>query len=278
MRNSIFGRIQFLSIIAVFILPLFMGVTRSSFVNASISTMPADPVIVDNDEVRNLPFQTVPNQSESFLKLRELNVRNQNVDCTIENCLALTFDDGPNRQVTSQVLDVLESYKARASFFVIGSRVASHQDIMQRIYKEGHDVGNHTWSHPMLNKISPEQIAQEFNVTQQAIVQSGIPAPTLFRPPYGIRTPVALATIQAPFILWNIDPQDWLQKDVNALTQHVLSHAKRGAVVVLHDTSLSTVETLKRVIPELQKNYTLVTITDMFDLKPESRGQYFGLQ
>jgi peptidoglycan/xylan/chitin deacetylase (PgdA/CDA1 family) len=275
MRTSLFGRLQFVSIIVVLSLPLFLAAGRPTYAEEySQNQIRTDDV---NTTTLPLSMGSTPSVGEIFLKTRDVALQ-QNVDCTLENCIALTFDDGPNQQVTPQVLDLLKQYDARASFFVIGNRVTTHPDIIRRINKEGHDLGNHTWSHPFLNKIAPDQIIQEFNATQQVIAQTGVSAPILFRPPYGIRTPEALAKIPAPFILWNVDPQDWSKKDAQALTQHVLTASRRGSVVVMHDTSATTVEALKSILPELKKSYKLVTIRDMFDINAESRGQYFGLQ
>ena len=280
MRNTLLGRLQFLTILAVFILPLAPIPKRPVYaISQPVSTQEVAQSNVGNDN-RPLPIKLseVPSLGDTFLKIRENVRQTSNVDCTQQNCLALTFDDGPNLQFTPQVLDILRQYNAYGSFFVIGNRVPAHPELVLRTYKEGHDVGNHSWSHPFLNKLNPEQINQEFQTTQKVITQAGVPAPTMFRPPYGIRTDTALATIPVPFMLWNIDPHDWSEKDVNVLTAHILSHAKRGGVIVLHDSSSVTAEALRRAVPELQKSYKLVTLSDMFDLKPGARGQYFGLQ
>ena len=280
MRNSILGRIQFISVIAVLLLPLFVATVQPIYAEEVPQYSAQEQVNQSDIETKSISSVNVSSTSfgEEFLKIRNNTTRQRETDCTIENCIALTFDDGPNQQFTPLVLDTLKQFDARASFFVIGNRVPAHPEIVRRAYKEGHDIGNHSWSHPLFTKLSPDQISQEFNATQQAITQAGVPTPLLFRPPYGIRTPAALAAIPAPFILWNVDPHDWSQKDVTALTQHILTHARRGAVIVMHDTSASTVEALQRIVPELQKSYKLVTIRDLFDIKSDSRGQYFGLQ
>lgn len=280
MRHSLIGRMQFISVIAVLLLPLFLLPSRPLYAEETSKTERIAQNLIQQAPETSTPLSFSENSSfgEIFLKNRELIPQPQNIDCTIENCIALTFDDGPHAQFTPQVLDVLKQFNTRASFFVIGNRVPAHPELVRRIYQEGHDIGNHTWSHPVLTKLTPDQIVQEFNATQQAIVDAGVPAPILFRPPYGIRTPAALSVVPAPFVLWNVDPHDWSQKDVNALTQHILAQAHRGSVIVMHDTSSSTVEALKNVVPQLQKNYKLVTVSDLFDINSQSRGQYFGLQ
>jgi len=232
-----------------------------------------------NSESFKLSFSSPgPSFGQEFLNSKEPYIQPRETNCTIENCIAITFDDGPNHQYTPHILDLFRQYDARASFFVIGSRAQFHPDLIRRMYREGHDIGNHTWSHPMLDRISPDQILHEFNATQQAIIQTGVPAPLLFRPPYGIRTQVAMSLVPLPQILWNVDPKDWQQKDPNVIAQHVITHSQTGSVIVMHDTSYSTVEAMKLALPELQKRFTLVTVRDMFDMTRESRGQYFSLQ
>jgi peptidoglycan/xylan/chitin deacetylase (PgdA/CDA1 family) len=279
MRKSLFGRVQCISIVAVLLLPLLGNVSKTIYAEGSPTVATSDKQITPKSDSTTLPFSSPsPSFGEEFLNSKEPYIQPRETNCAIENCIAITFDDGPNHQYTPHILDLFSEYDARASFFVIGSRVQLHPDLIRRMYREGHDIGNHTWSHPMLDRISPDQITHEFNATQQAIIQTGVPAPLLFRPPYGIRTQVAISLVPAPYVLWNVDPKDWQQKDPHAIAQHVITHSYNGSVIVLHDTSHSTVEAMKRALPELQKRFKLVTVRDMFDMTIESRGQYFGLQ
>ena len=282
MQYTILGRLQFITILAVLALPFAALLNQPVHAEVNFSSL-----VIDDNKPNAQPYEgaTFPDVNRSINSLGDsfidsLNsVRTtSNVDCSLENCIALTFDDGPNQLYTPQVLDILKQYQAYGSFFIIGNRISAHPEIVRRTYREGHDVGNHTWSHPMLDKLSPEQINNEYVSTQEAMVRVGVPASTMFRPPYGIHTAASLSTIPTPQMLWNVDPRDWDEKSVDSLVQHVLQESHRGSVVVMHDTSTVTTEALKRIIPELQKNYKLVTLSDMFDLESGDRGLYYGLQ
>jgi len=282
MQYTILGRLQFITILAVLALPFAASLNKPvhAEVNSSYLT-------VDDNKQNAQPYEgaTFPDVNRSITSLGDSFIDSLNsgrttsdVDCRLENCIALTFDDGPNQLYTPQVLDILNQYQAYGSFFIIGNRISAHPEIVRRTYREGHDIGNHTWSHPMIDKLTPEQINNEYVSTQEAIARAGIPASIMFRPPYGIHTEASRSTIPTPQMLWNVDPRDWNEKSVDSLVQHVLQESHPGSVVVMHDTSTVTTEALKRIIPELQKNYKLVTLSDMFDLEPGNRGLYYGLQ
>src|SRR5256885_5116130 len=99
--------------------------------------------------------------------------------------IALTFDDGPNATLTPKLLDLLAARHLKATFFVVGQNAADHPDILKRAVREGHEIGNHSWSHPNLGKMSDEAVRRELQKTDDAITAAIGKRPTLFRPPYG---------------------------------------------------------------------------------------------
>jgi peptidoglycan/xylan/chitin deacetylase (PgdA/CDA1 family) len=201
----------------------------------------------------------------------------QPVDCSKMACIALTFDDGPSSDVTPQVLDVLERHQAKATFFVLGSRVAGREDLLRRIHQDGYEIGNHSWSHSSFIKIPLAQVDDEIENTQEAIVKAGVPAPHLFRPPYGDINEAILAHIPLTVVRWNIDPEDWHPKQREHLLEHMSTHAKPGGMVVLHDTETNTATTLEALITDLEaQHYTLVTVSELLDLAPGQPGVFFG--
>src|SRR6267378_6489119 len=102
--------------------------------------------------------------------------------------IALTFDDGPNEQLTPRLLDLLAQHHIHATFFVIGENAAQYPEILQRAVREGHEIGNHTWSHPNLAKMSEENVRNQIDRTEETITNAIRSRPTLFRPPYGSLT------------------------------------------------------------------------------------------
>ncbi|HUS26293.1 MAG TPA: polysaccharide deacetylase family protein [Nevskiaceae bacterium] len=198
------------------------------------------------------------------------------VDCSLTPCLALTFDDGPNPVTTPQILDILEAYDARATFFVIGSRVPGHEALLQRMFQDGFEIGNHSWSHPDLTKLSSVQVRQQVEQTQTAVINAGVPAPRLFRPPYGAVNPMVKSQIPLTLVMWNVDPEDWQTPDVSQIIAKVEAQAKPGGMVVMHDIHAQTAQALPTILDNLEDRFQLVTVSDLFNLAPGQRGEYFG--
>ncbi len=198
------------------------------------------------------------------------------VNCQAEACVALTFDDGPDPATTPHILDVLEKEQATATFFVIGNRVAGHENILRRMHADGDEIGNHSWSHPNFVKLNPAQMLDQINATQSTITASGVPAPHLFRPPYGGANQTMLSTIHMPIILWNVDPKDWREKNPATLISTVESQAHNGSIIIMHDTLPTTVSAASQMIHDLKAKYHLVTVTQLLQLSPEAQGEFFG--
>lgn len=201
------------------------------------------------------------------------------VDCAKVPCFALTFDDGPDAALTPQVLDALARHNAHATFFVLGNHVAGNEQILKRIHNEGHEIGNHSWGHPWFTKLSAEQVESEIANTQTAIMRAGVPAPDLFRPPYGDMNEAVRAHVPLTIVRWNVDPEDWHPKKQRHILEHLQAHARPGGMVVLHDTEAHTVTILDQAITQLQASgYTLVTVSDLLSMPAGQPGVFFGRQ
>ena len=198
------------------------------------------------------------------------------VDCGKTTCLAITFDDGPNPITTPRILDVLEAKRVPATFFVVGSRVHGQEKLLRRMYYDGNEIGNHSWNHPDLTAVTNSQILAQVSSTQSAVMSAGIPAPTLFRPPYGAVNAAVRSTIPMTLAMWNGDPLDWKEKDVTKVKDSIVASAKPGGVLDLHDIYAITADALGPAIDELKDKYTFVTFSELFDLQPGQRGEYFG--
>jgi peptidoglycan/xylan/chitin deacetylase (PgdA/CDA1 family) len=199
------------------------------------------------------------------------------VDCQQVSCVALTFDDGPNATTTPRILDDLERAKVPATFFVLGIQIAGHEAVLQRMHRSGHQIGNHSWGHPNLTKLTPEQLHHEVHDTQAAIVAAGLPAPTTFRPPYGAINPVVEQAVGMSIMLWNEDPKDWAAEKPEQVVQAVVSAARPGGIIDMHDIYETTAQALPQIIAELKaRGYHFVTVSELHDLTPESRGLYAG--
>lgn len=198
------------------------------------------------------------------------------LDCAKVACLALTFDDGPKADATPRVLDILDRYSVRATFFLIGQHIPGNEALVRRIHASGHEIGNHTWSHRKLSELSPQEVQDDIARAQNAIVAAGAPAPTLFRPPYGAVDSMVLGHVPMTVVAWNIDPEDWKAKKPEKIIEHILAHAKPGAIVDLHDIYGITADALEPLIISLQQTYHLVTVSQLLNLPPGQPGIFYG--
>ena len=151
--------------------------------------------------------------------------------------ISLTFDDGPSEQFTAQVLDILREHRVPATFFVCGKNVEEHPDLLRRIVAEGHEVGNHSYSHPYFFFKSRRRMAEEIDRTQAIIEKVVGFRPNIFRPPYGARWFGLVPTLLERGMLliqWSATGYDW-KKDAAAITQAALRDLMPGAIVLLHD-------------------------------------------
>lgn len=188
--------------------------------------------------------------------------------------IALTFDDGPSR-ATNRVLDVLEKTGAKATFFVVGERVADYGPELRRAAAGGFQIGNHTWHHEYISKIPEAELRDVLVRTNDAIREACGVTPTVMRPPGAFWSDDALAVLGdmgLPAIFWSVDPRDWKTRDAQSTIDYVLDNAKEGDIVLMHDLYQPTADAAEVIVPELiSRGYELVTVNEL----ARSRG---GLQ
>ncbi|WP_391207143.1 polysaccharide deacetylase family protein [Psychrobacillus sp. L4] len=196
---------------------------------------------------------------------------------TEEKVIALTFDDGPHTTYTPQILDLLAEYDAKATFFVIGERAESFPDLILQIGKEGHEVANHTYSHPL--KITPDKLKEELKKTNEIIHDITGTYPLFYRPVGGSYNDRIINTaIENGYKVimwsWHQDTEDWKTPGVNKIVKKVLSGAHPGDIVLFHDAGgdrSQTVKALAEILPELQKQgYKFVTISELIEINSMS--------
>ena len=192
--------------------------------------------------------------------------------------IALTFDDGPDPTTTPAILDILRDYNIKATFFVIGARAEQHPELIKRIVSEGHTLGNHTYYHRDMTKLTPESMLKELQDTQADIDQSlgSHYQATLFRPPCG--APYNTETDKLPVfqrfmqeqkmypVMWNIDSGDWaLEGQPDRIVENVAQITPEdGGVILLHDTQPQTVEALPKILDHYTvANYTFTGVRDL---------------
>jgi peptidoglycan/xylan/chitin deacetylase (PgdA/CDA1 family) len=192
---------------------------------------------------------------------------NDNVDCSVVKCVALTFDDGPS-PYTDRLLQILKDNDAKATFFLIGNKVAANPAGAKRIVDAGMEVGNHTWEHPNMTTIPPEDIPAQLSKASDAIAAATGQRPTLFRTAGGLINDNVLAEAKRQGLAdinWDVIPFDWANDGNTAATRYMLmAQIKPNSVVLFHDTYSSTVDLIYQFIPVLKANgYRMVTVSQM---------------
>lgn len=182
--------------------------------------------------------------------------------------IALTFDDGPNAVLTPKLLDLLAAHRMKATFFVVGQNAADHPDILRRAVREGHEIGNHSWSHPNLGKMSDDAVRRELQKTDDAISAAIGKRPTLMRPPYGSITARQKHWIHDDFgyriIIWDVDPLDWKRPGPSVVCSRILKETRAGSIVLAHDIHPPTIEAMPATFDQLdRKGFKSVTVSEL---------------
>jgi polysaccharide deacetylase family sporulation protein PdaB len=191
--------------------------------------------------------------------------------------IALTFDDAPDTVYTPKVLDILKKNGVKATFFIIGNLAEKHPEIVRRIVREGHVIGNHSYGHAQLKKLSQAKFIQEIEKTEQVLLPLVGYTPHLMRPPYGAVNDEELAWLKENGYLtvnWNVDPQDWKGLPGKEVYDRAVATAVSGSIILMHSATgeggslQGTVEALPDIIETLRgKGYKLVTLPELLQTK-----------
>lgn len=200
----------------------------------------------------------------------------RHVNCDLVPCAALTYDDGPDAKTTPQLLSILKEKNAQATFFMTGSNAAASPATARQVADAGHAVGNHTFSHPYLTKLSPAAVRNEMDRTDAAIRAAIGSSPSFMRPPYGAADAAVQVAVGKPLILWAVDSLDWQSKNPAIFVPKVLKEMTPGAVVLMHDVDPTTIAGQQELITSLQaQGYRLVTVPQLFDGTPLVSGHVY---
>lgn len=205
---------------------------------------------------------------------REQSVREQGIKETVdENVssvteeapkIAITFDDGPSSHCTGRLLDGLKERGVRASFFLIGKNVKENPDLVKRLYEEGHLIGNHTYNHVEITRISDEEAKKEIMDTDEAIYAITGKHVEYMRPPFGLWQEELEQELNVMPVMWSIDPLDWTTKNVDEIVNKVVTEAGENDIILLHDCYDSSVDAALRIIDILKKKgFEFVTADEL---------------
>src|SRR6266704_4460482 len=189
-----------------------------------------------------------------------------------EPYIALTFDDGPSAKLTPKLLDLLAAHHIKATFFLIGQNVAQKPDIVAREVREGHEIANHSWSHPNLDKMSDDGVRDQLHKTEDAIRSASGNRLTLLRPPYGSITARQKKWINQEFgykiVLWDVDPFDWRRPGPSVVCNRIIKMARAGSIILAHDIHPGTIEAMPCVLNQLEaKGFKFVTVSELIAMQ-----------
>lgn len=195
--------------------------------------------------------------------------------------IAMTFDDGPSAATTPRLLDILAKRNIKATFFMIGQCVVENPAIVKRVLAEGHEIGNHSWSHPAFAKMSDDAVTSQIDRTENAIEQACGLKTELLRPPYGSITKRQEEWIHDKLgmnvILWEVDPLDWKYRNSAHVESEILKQVRPGAIILSHDIHATTVDAMPATLDALAaRGYKFVTVSQLLAMdqptpaKPEA--------
>lgn len=187
--------------------------------------------------------------------------------------VALTFDDGPHPTLTPQLLDILAAHRARATFYVIGRNAERYPQLLQRMVAEGHEIGNHTWSHPSLFGHGDSALLREIDRTNDAVRAAVGFTPVSLRPPYGNLYPRQARMLYdaraMTTVLWSVDPQDWQRPGSSVVADRILRASGSGAVILSHDIHGPTVRAMPAVLAGFAaRGLVPVQVSELVGLRP----------
>ena len=193
-----------------------------------------------------------------------------------QKVVALTFDDGPNPATTNQALDTLSKYGIKATFFVLGKNISGNEEILKRMKADGHVIGNHSWSHPVLSKLSLDEAKKQITDTEDAITKVLGSSSKLMRPPYGAITDDIRNSLDLNFIMWDVDSLDWKSKNEAAILTEIQRQARNGSIILMHDIHAETVNALPKIIDYLkEQGYHFVTVPEMLNSRLKAHELFY---
>ena len=211
---------------------------------------------------------------ETYLKGEDLEKYKVYIKKRSRKAVALTFDDGPNPNTTPVALELLKKYNAKGTFFMVGKAVAGNEEIIKQVVAEGHQIGNHSWSHPLLTKISLEQAKSQINDTTEALKKASGQDVHIMRPPYGGINATIQAAVDQSFILWDVDTLDWKNRNTASIMKEVRK-ARPGSIILMHDVHQTSINALPTVLQYLTKQgFELVTIDELMGDQLELHQKY----
>lgn len=213
-------------------------------------------LIVNYNEIKDYLTITVD------LDSNYLNENGKNINES-KKLIAITFDDGPG-PYTNRLVEILNENKVNATFFMLGSNLEKYRDVVLNVYNNGNEIGYHSYAHTNFKRQDIETIQKEFALSNETLKSITGTTFSLIRPPYGSIDDTIKNALDASFILWNVDTEDWRHKDSEYLLDYVLENVTAGNIILFHDIHKSSVDAIEKILPYLYVNgYQVVTVSNL---------------
>lgn len=221
------------------------------------------------EELSDLGKEVADNGSKDVAKLDEDSEEGSGFSCALAACVALTYDDGPGgNDLTDRLIKSYKKHNARATFFVIGKNVKEYPEEVKRMVDAGHEVGNHSYTHPILSKIGAKKADKEIADTDAALEDAGLEKPTLLRPPYGAtnrKVDEIAGDYDKRVIMWDVDTLDWKTKSTPKTVAAVKQNVQPGSIVLMHSIHQPTVDATDDILKFLEdQGYSMVTVSELY--------------
>ncbi len=239
-------------------------------------------ILYPSQEVENIDEIALPVSSffdvvqSSYLLDKDAELYKAYYEKKNQKVVALTFDDGPNPATTNQALDTLSKYGIKATFFVLGKNVSGNEEILKRMKADGHVIGNHSWSHPVLSKLSLDEAKKQITDTEDALTKVLGSSSKLMRPPYGAITDDIRNSLDLSFIMWDVDSLDWKSKNEASILTEIQRQVRNGSIILMHDIHAETVNALPKIIDYLkEQGYHFVTVPEMLNSRLKAHELFY---
>ena len=233
-----------------------------------------EPIVSDVSSVEVSINDVFKYIEEAYLKGEDLEKYKTYIKKRTRKAVALTFDDGPSPKTTPVALDLLKKYNAKGTFFMVGHAVEGNEDIIKRVIAEGHQIGNHSWDHPVLTKISLEKAKSQINDTTAALKKASGLDVHIMRPPYGAINGAIQAAVDQSFILCDVDTLDWKNRNTASIMKEVRK-AQPGSIILMHDVHQTTIDALPLILQYLtEQGFEMVTIEELMGDQLELHQSY----
>ncbi len=232
---------------------LLINMTEEYFVEINYVEL-----IIDNVNVLNYSFKLDANYVNPNIYQLDPN----------KKTIAFSFDDGPSGLKTEKIINTLNRNHANASFFLVGNKVNSYKNCLKLMQEGNHEIGNHSYNHANLTKLKNNGLTDNITKTDNIIKDITGSVPVVIRPPYGSVNDYVINSIDKTFYLWSVDTNDWHYRDTNYIVNHIITHAKDGDIVLMHDSYDTTVKAVEEVLPKLYlMGYQVTSVSKLAEFK-----------